>query len=157
MSPPVSPICQKSILFFRFLLMQDIAVLSVLGVRIVLLIATAEQVDATLRQMGETPKYCDGHRISDPVSMRVAQQVSGFARSHVEAALSRGRANAELGRGVGVDVVGSNMFFTAQPVGVRAGIDYGHTGEVRRIEGICFRPPTHFSHMSHPTFPRPHL
>ena len=30
-------------------------------------------------------------------------------------------------------------------------------GEPTLRPGICFRPPTHFSHMSHPTFPRSHL
>ena len=30
-------------------------------------------------------------------------------------------------------------------------------GRRRRAQGICFRPPAHFSHMSHPTFPTSHL
>jgi len=112
-----------------------------------------------LRDAGITPVYANGVRISDDNAMRVVQQVCGcavyalprgcshtdssmqvcgYARSRVEGALARGRSSNALGRmasgGVGVDVVGGNLFYTAQPVGVRSGIDYMHTGGVRRIE-----------------------
>ena len=45
-----------------------------------------------------------GLRISDPVVIRVLQEVSGLARSRVEAALSRGRGSRGAG-GVSVGVV----------------------------------------------------
>ena len=35
-----------------------------------------------------------------------------------------------------VSVVSGNLFYSAQPVGVRNGIDYGATGEVRRVGGL---------------------
>ena len=66
--------------------------------------------------------------------IRVLQEVSGFARSRVEAALSRGRGSRGAG-GVSVGVVGGNLFYTAQPLGVRDGIDLGSTGEVRWASG----------------------
>ena len=56
------------------------------------------------------------------------------ARSRVEAALSRGRSGRAAGGGVAVGVVGGNLFYTAQPLGVRDGVDLGSTGEVRRVE-----------------------
>ena len=84
-----------------------------------------------------------GLRISDPVVIRVLQEVSGFARSRVEAALSRGRGSRGAG-GVSVGVVGGNLFYTAQPLGVRDGVDLGSTGEVRRARAgrgghVCAR------------------
>ena len=66
--------------------------------------------------------------------IRVLQEVSGFARSRVEAALSRGRGSRGAG-GVSVGVVGGNLFYTAQPLGVRDGVDLGSTGEVRWASG----------------------
>jgi len=114
-------------------LMDDVALITVLGVMPVLVISIRDQVDARLREMGAEPRFHGGLRISDPVVIRVLQEVSGFARSRVEAALSRGRGSRGAG-GVAVGVVGGNLFYTAQPLGVRDGVDLGSTGEVRRVE-----------------------
>jgi amino-acid N-acetyltransferase len=35
---------------------------------------------------------------------------------------------------VGVDVVSGNSFYTAQPVGIRNGVDFGRTGSVRSVD-----------------------
>ena len=115
------------------LLMDDIALLAVLGVRPVLVVSIREQVDARLLEMGVAPRYNGAHRISDAVVMRVVQEVSGFARARTEGALARGRSRGR-GTGVGIDVVGGNFHYTAQPIGVRNGVDFGSTGEVRRVE-----------------------
>lgn len=114
-------------------LMDDVALITVLGVLPVLVISIRDQVDTRLREMDVEPRFHGGLRISDPVVIRVLQEVSGFARSRVEAALSRGRGSRGAG-GVSVGVVGGNLFYTAQPLGVRDGIDLGSTGEVRRVE-----------------------
>lgn len=115
------------------MLMDDIALLAVLGVRPVLVVSIREQVDARLLEMGVMPRYNGAHRISDAVVMRVVQEVSGFARARTEGALARGRSRGR-GTGVGIDVVGGNFHYTAQPIGVRNGVDFGSTGEVRRVE-----------------------
>ena len=181
-------------------LMDDVALITVLGVMPVLVISIRDQVDARLREMGVEPRFhgvhlfvyvyvhaepslpqymhieprshrarrpstvdraltprksgpepyraarlasdpplapsppAGGLRISDPVVIRVLQEVSGFARSRVEAALSRGRGSRGAG-GVSVGVVGGNLFYTAQPLGVRDGVDLGSTGEVRWASG----------------------
>mmetsp|Transcript_37126 Transcript_37126/g.94161 ORF Transcript_37126/g.94161 Transcript_37126/m.94161 type:complete len:456 (+) Transcript_37126:1-1368(+) len=99
----------------------------------VLVISIRDQVDARLREMEVQPRFHSGLRISDPVVIRVLQEVSGLARSRVEAALSRGRGSRGAG-GVSVGVVGGNLFYTAQPLGVKDGVDLGSTGEVRRVE-----------------------
>ena len=143
-------------------LMDDVALIAVLGVLPVLVISIRDQVDVRLREMGVQPRFhgtrtppkpplpmmctslsspfrSGALRISDQSVIRVVQEVSGFARSRVEAALARGRsrssgARRDAGGGVAVDVVGGNLFFTAQPLGVRDGVDLGSTGEVRRVE-----------------------
>jgi amino-acid N-acetyltransferase len=118
-------------------IMEEVAVLALLGVRPVLLVGVKQQVDASLRDRGLDelkPKYHHGIRETSEATMRVVQEVSGFMRARVEGALSRGRARSGPVGGVGVDVVGGNFFYTAQPVGVRDGIDFGYTGEVRSVD-----------------------
>lgn len=53
----------------------------------------------------------------------------------MESALSRGTRGGTAGD---FHVAGGN-FFSAQPVGVRDGVDYGCTGEVRRVEADRIR------------------
>lgn len=121
-------------------IMEEVAVLALLGVRPVLLVGVKHQVDARLRERGEKlgeelmPRYHHGIRETSEATMRVVQEVSGYMRARVEGALSRGRARSGPVGGVGVDVVGGNFFYTAQPVGVRDGIDFGFTGEVRSVD-----------------------
>ena len=112
-------------------IMEEVAVLALLGVRPVLLVGVKNQVDASLSERGgETgaDQYIHGIRRTSEGSMRVVQEVSGFMRARVEGALARGRSRSGPLGGVGVDVVGGNFFYTAQPIGVRDGIDFGFTG-----------------------------
>ena len=116
-------------------LMQEVAMLALLGVRPVLLVGVHRQVDESLRARGlPQPLFSNGMRATDEPTMRIVQEVCGFMRSRVEGALSRGRARSGPGGSVGVDVVGGNFFYTAQPIGVRNGIDYGFSGEVRSVD-----------------------
>lgn len=55
-----------------------------------------------------------------------------MVRVEIEALLSMGLANSPMA-GAKIRVVSGN-FVTAKPIGVIEGIDYGHTGEVRRID-----------------------
>jgi amino-acid N-acetyltransferase len=95
-------------------LMDDVALITVLGVTPVLVISIRDQVDARLREMGVEPRFHGELRISDATVIRVLQEVSGLARSRVEAALSRGRSKSSkasasaVGGGVAVGVVGGN-------------------------------------------------
>ncbi|KAL3923980.1 MAG: hypothetical protein SGPRY_004053, partial [Prymnesium sp.] len=114
--------------------MSEIAILALLGVRPVLMVATRQQVDRKLREQGHRIRYAQGHRISDEVTINTMREVSGFARSRVEGALARGKMGPTSG--VGVDVVGGNFFYTAQPLGVRGGVDFALTGEVRRVDDV---------------------
>lgn len=53
----------------------------------------------------------------------------------MESALSRGGRGGNTG---GFHVAGGN-YFSAKPIGVRNGLDYGCTGEVRRVEADRIR------------------
>lgn len=116
-------------------IMEEIAVLALLGVRPVLLVGVRAQIDAGLRRQGVTPtESVGGVRETDESTMRCVQEACGYMRSRVEGALARGRSRSGPTGTVGVDVVGGNFFYTAQPVGVRDGQDYGFTGEVRSVD-----------------------
>ena len=105
--------------------------LAVLGVRPVLLVGTRIQVDARLRSLGIPVRFSGKYRITDEATIDVVREVTGFAQSRIEGSLARGRARVGPTSGVGVDVVSGNFFYTAQPLGVRSGVDFGYTGEVR--------------------------
>jgi amino-acid N-acetyltransferase len=64
------------------------------------------------------------------------KEANGIVRVEMEALLSMELANSPMW---GADIrVSSGNFVTAKPVGVLGGVDFGHTGEVRKIdaEGI---------------------
>jgi amino-acid N-acetyltransferase len=112
-------------------LMDDLGLIKMLGVQLVLVMSTREQVDRRLDELGKSRSYCGDVRVTDGETLQVIKEMSGIARAEVERRLSRSRAN---GCSSGVDVISGNFFFTAQPYGVRRGVDFGYTGEVRRVD-----------------------
>jgi amino-acid N-acetyltransferase len=59
----------------------------------------------------------------------------GATRLQIESELSMGLPNSPM-HGAAIRVIGGN-FITAKPVGVRDGIDFQRTGEVRRVDGVA--------------------
>ena len=112
-------------------LMDDLGLVKMLGVQIVLIVSTRQQVDQRLEELQRSRKYCGDFRVTDGDTLQVIKEMSGMARTEVERRLSRSRTS---GCPSGVNVISGNMFFTAQPMGVRRGVDFGYTGEVRRID-----------------------
>lgn len=112
--------------------LDDVALMSLLGVKICIVCGVAAQVDRRLRELNVTPRYCGDVRITDNDTLRIVKEEAGFARCEIESALSRGfkgRPGA-----MGINVVGGNMFYSAKPFGVIEGVDFGFTGEVRKVE-----------------------
>jgi len=66
------------------------------------------------------------------VALDCAQEAAGQLRYEIEAAFSQGLPNTPMA-GATVRVLSGN-FITAQPVGVIDGIDFQHTGQVRRVD-----------------------
>jgi len=117
-------------------LIHDFALLEGLGVRLVLVHGIRHQVDTRLREKGLAPCYHQGLRITDIEALECVKAAAGTVRVEIEALLSMGLANSPMS-GVRIQVVSGN-FVTARPVGIRDGMDFQNTGEVRRIdaEGI---------------------
>lgn len=111
---------------------HDIALLNSLGVRLVLAVGARPQIESQLEKAGLAANYHQGLRITDVAMLEVVKQAMGAVRCEVEALLSTGLANSPM-HGAGIRVVSGN-FVTAKPIGVRDGVDFQHTGEVRKID-----------------------
>jgi amino-acid N-acetyltransferase len=120
-------------------LAHDINVLVSLEIRVVLVHGTRPQVEDQLTQHGVISKLVDGRRVTDDRALRCVKEANGIVRMEIEATLSTELANSPM---AGADIrVSSGNFITAKPFGVRDGVDYMHTGQVRKVdtEGIVRR------------------
>ena len=120
-------------------LAHDINVLVSLEIRVVLVHGTRPQVEEQLKQHGVVSKLVDGRRVTNDAALRCVKEANGIVRMEIEATLSTELANSPM---AGADIrVSSGNFITAKPFGVRDGVDYMHTGQVRKVdtEGIVRR------------------
>lgn len=113
-------------------LLHDLAHLSSLGIRLVLVHGIRPQIDARLTRIGQSARYERGLRITDTAALNCVKEAAGTVRVEIEALLSMGLPNSPMA-GTQIRVTSGN-FVTARPVGVREGIDFEQTGEVRRID-----------------------
>ncbi len=113
-------------------LIHDIALLHGLGIRLVLVHGARPQIEERLRARGAEMRYFQGLRITDDTALACVKEAAGAVRVEIEALLSMGLANSPMA-GAHIRVASGN-FVTARPLGVHGGVDYGHTGLVRRID-----------------------
>lgn len=113
-------------------LINDIALLNSLGVRLVLVYGARPQIEQRLKRQGVDSRYVQGLRMTDAKALTAVKEAAGMVRVEIEAQLSRGLVNTPMA-GSRIRVASGN-FVTAKPVGIIDGVDLGHTGEVRRIE-----------------------
>lgn len=134
-------------------LLEDVALLHGLGVRLVLVVGARTQINQAIRDNGKEPQYAGGCRVTDDVAMRAAIAAAGLARMEVESRLSKGpavtmirrhaRSNAHSGGqsgvyGPGLTTVSGN-YVAAKRKGVVGGVDYQHTGVVRFVQANAVR------------------
>jgi amino-acid N-acetyltransferase len=113
-------------------LAQDLAMIQSMGVKIVLVHGFRPQVNEQLMAKGHTPKYSHGIRITDSVALDCAQEAAGQLRYEIEAAFSQGLPNTPMADST-VRVISGN-FLTARPVGIVDGVDFQHSGVVRKVD-----------------------
>jgi len=113
-------------------LAQDLALIQSMGVKIVLVHGFRPQVNEQLAAKGHVPKYSHGMRITDSVALDCAQEAAGQLRYEIEAAFSQGLPNTPMA-GSTVRVISGN-FITARPVGIVDGVDFMHSGLVRKVD-----------------------
>lgn len=111
---------------------QDLALIRSMGVKIVLVHGFRPQVNEQLQAKGHAARYSHGMRITDSVALDSAQEAAGQLRYEIEAAFSQGLPNTPMA-GSTVRVISGN-FITARPVGIVDGVDFQHTGVVRKVD-----------------------
>jgi amino-acid N-acetyltransferase len=113
-------------------IVQDIALLNSLGVRLVIVHGARPQIDQALNVLNIKSQFHGELRITDQAALNAVRAAIGIVKSDIEARLSIGLPNTPM-HGARIRVVSGN-FVTAKPKGVIDGIDFQHTGEVRRID-----------------------
>ena len=114
---------------------HDIALLSSLGIRLVLVHGIRPQIDQRLNKLNAPALFHKHLRITDDLALQCVKEAAGLVRVEIEALLSMGLANSPM---AGSELkVASGNFVIAKPIGVIDGIDYCHTGEVRRIDSAA--------------------
>ncbi|QYZ66705.1 MAG: N-acetylglutamate synthase [Gammaproteobacteria bacterium (ex Lamellibrachia satsuma)] len=116
-------------------LIHDLAILQGLGIRLVLVHGARPQVEERLQTRGAKMQYIDGLRVTDDAALACVKEAAGAVRVEIEALLSMGLSNSPMA-GARIRAASGN-FVTAKPIGVRNGTDYGHTGEVRRVDSAA--------------------
>lgn len=113
-------------------LVHDFALLNSLGIKLVLVFGARKQIDVQSKVHNVDINYHDGLRVTDESSLKIARSVIGKLRLDVEAKLSFGLPHTPMADAQ-VRCTSGNLV-TARPVGIKDGIDFGHTGEVRRVD-----------------------
>jgi amino-acid N-acetyltransferase len=113
-------------------IIHDIALLNSLGVRLVLIHGSRPQIAQRLERAGLQTSFHDNMRITDTAAMEHVKDAAGSLRAQIEALLSMGLPNSPM-QGASIRVCSGN-FVTARPIGVVDGVDFHHTGKVRRID-----------------------
>ena len=116
---------------------QDLAILHAMGIKLVLVHGFRPQVNEQLRAKGHAARFSHGLRITDAVALDCAQEAAGQLRFEIEAAFSQGLPNTPRANAI-VRVVSGN-FLTARPVGIVDGVDFIHSGVVRKVDGAAIR------------------
>jgi amino-acid N-acetyltransferase len=113
------------------LLVQDIALLNSLGVRLVIVHGARPQIEWCLKQRKAKSEYVNGIRVTDALAMECTRDAVGSIRVQIEALFSAGIANSPMA-GAGIHVASGN-FISARPYGIRDGVDFGYTGQIRKL------------------------
>jgi len=113
-------------------LIHDFALLNSLGIRLVLVHGSRPQVETRLGAQTNKTVFHQGLRITDDAALACVKEAVGTVRVEIEALLSMGLAHSPMA-GARIRVASGNVV-TARPLGVHDGVDYLHTGEVRRID-----------------------
>ena len=113
-------------------LVHDLSLLHALGIRLVLVHGSRPQVQAQLQLKGIQTSFSGGLRITDAAALACVKEAAGGIRLDIEAAFSQGLPSTPMANSK-IRVVGGN-FVVARPVGIVDGVDFQHTGVVRRID-----------------------
>ena len=113
-------------------LVQDLALLNSLGIRLVVVHGATSQIDKELKKQNIETLSIKGVRVTDDNAMDAVKKIIGSLRIDIEAAFSLGIANSPMEKAK-VRVTSGN-FIIARPLGIIEGVDYKFTGLVRAVD-----------------------
>ncbi|MBA56353.1 MAG: amino-acid N-acetyltransferase [Pseudomonadales bacterium] len=112
-------------------LIQDVVLLHSLGIRVVLVHGARPQIDQRLQE-SQLPIQIEYHRrVTDLNSLHAVTEAIGRTAIQVQSQLVQSMAAAHLNPAN--SVVSTGNYVVAKPYGVHNGIDYQHSGEVRKL------------------------
>jgi amino-acid N-acetyltransferase len=113
-------------------IISDIALLHSLGMKLVIVHGARPQINQILERNGYDTPYHKGIRITDQNALELVMQAAGQLQLAITARLSLSLNNTPMA-GNQLNVVSGN-FVISQPLGVDEGVDYCHSGKIRRID-----------------------
>lgn len=111
--------------------MEDIALMRIVGIKLVLVLGPASQIESRLKAEGIESTFINGSRVTCDRVLRIVMEASGNLLFEIESKLARGVVN--MPSSSRMSIVTSN-FYTAKPLGVIDGDDFGLTGTVRKFD-----------------------
>jgi len=118
-------------------IVHDLALLNSLDVRLVIVHGCRPQVEARLAERGIDAPVKHDLRVTGADALEIVRETTCSLRSQLEAWFSMGLPDTPM-HDMRLRTASGN-FITAQPIGVRHGIDYHFTGEVRRVDTEAIR------------------
>ena len=118
-------------------ILKDIAILTTLGVQVILVHGARPQLNKQLDLIDHEIEVKNDLRITDDITLETAKNIIGAIRIDIENKLTS-ILNTPPIINNGIGILSGNLI-TAKPLGVLNGIDYKHTGEVRKINSTLIR------------------
>ena len=113
-------------------LVHDAALLTSLGIRLVLVYGARASIDAGLDDGQAASRFHDGIRVTGPDTMETVRSVAGRLLLKLQAGLSMGLGNSPMSN---AEIrVSTGNYVSAKPLGIIGGVDYQFTGAVRAID-----------------------
>ena len=116
---------------------QDLALLSGIGVKLVVVHGARPQVEARLAAAGIVTRMAGDLRATDSAALAEVKLAVAGVRYQIEAQFAHATGQRQPG-GAAVRMLGGN-FVVARPAGVIGGVDLQFTGELRRIDTAGLR------------------
>lgn len=118
-------------------LIQDLSLLSALGIHLVLVHGSRPQVNEQLAIKGHALSFDHDMAPTTAAALECAKEAAGEIRLDIEAAFSQGLPNTPMSHAQ-IRIVSGNVV-TARPIGIVDGTDYQHSGTVRKIDTAFMR------------------
>lgn len=118
-------------------IVQDLALLCGIGVKLVVVHGARPQVEARLAAANIATGMAGDLRVTDTAALAEVKQAVAAVRYAIEAQFAHATGQRQPGGG-SVRILGGN-FVVARPAGVIGGVDLQFTGELRRIDSAALR------------------